>query len=472
MEKTIIDESCLHDDLIKFINERNGILQNVEVRRILSLDGEEITFNSLHIQDCVFTEKVVIKNINKFDFIIDINSSTFKHLYFVDCNLFTINYDRCSSSLVHLSSIAVLNFCEILLNEKNRLFCYNFKGHLNLNSEEKFSGKVIVNGSETDCDITSMSDNTILEIIEARNVDIYGNYNKVQIGKVAELELGAYTLNQGEKIIYNHIKGLSFQSKSNKGAIIIEEMEIENLEFFYFLNTDGIASLQNLKIKNTSIQNSILGPINFNNVIFTDKLEIEQSDISKITYSNVSWVKRTFITLFDDEIFLKSWLSKDDKEELREDLIELRDNRETYRQLKLVAQNMKNKHDELEFARLENRLLWKEARVSKSMNWQDRFIIFTNRWSADFGQSWAMPLGWLMVIHLILFMCLFNWQFSCNLEHFENGIGVYLKLLNPVHQSPEFISTGMGHITEFCMRISSGFFIYHFLRATRKYVQS
>ena len=102
---------------------------------------------------------------------------------------------------------------------------------------------------------------------------------------------------------------------------------------------------------------------------------------------------------------------------------------------------------------------------------QDRILVFLNRWVSDFGQSWLLPLLWLLIFHFILFMSIFEWQFSLELTDFKRGLGEYFQLLNPVHKTPEYINSGMGLFTEFWMRVLGGFFIYHFIRATRKFAK-
>lgn len=474
MEKTIIDESWTDEEILEFINENEGKVSNITITRRIYLEAKEIKDSYLSFNDCTCSAEIILVDNNDPFFIFSISNSELEKITIYDSTFSNLEIKSSYIKNLTLLNVILLYESTIELNDfrENLLQFYDVKGSMNILLSETYSGNIKCDSKELEihCESKSKLANLYIEKIDIGT--LYGNFGLLNIGNYQELEISCLIFDDENKSKYDLINKISIQSKNSKGSLLLEDLSINELEFFYFLNANGIVSFQNLKVQNGKISQSILGNIHWNNIVFKEELNIDNSDISKISYSNIKWIQKTYFTLFDDELYLKNYLTNDDKSEVNKYLEELRDNRETYRQLKLVAQNMKNKHDELEFARLENRLLWKEARVSKSMNWQDRFIIFTNRWSADFGQSWAMPLGWLMVIHLILFMCLFNWQFSCNLEHFENGIGVYLKLLNPVHQSPEFISTGMGHITEFCMRISSGFFIYHFLRATRKYVQS
>ena len=42
-------------------------------------------------------------------------------------------------------------------------------------------------------------------------------------------------------------------------------------------------------------------------------------------------------------------------------------------------------------------------------------------------------------------------------------------VLNPLHKTPEYINTGLGLFTQFLMRIFNSYFIYHFVKATRKF---
>ncbi|MBC9813937.1 hypothetical protein H9Y05_15780 [Crocinitomicaceae bacterium CZZ-1] len=253
-----------------------------------------------------------------------------------------------------------------------------------------------------------------------------------------------------------------------KGALLFDGVKIQNLKFTSVLSQSGVVQINNAEIENTSFLDSTFKNIYWNNVSFQKKLQIENSDLSSLKYANIDWIPDTKFSCFDLQ-FDQVIYNRDDKQEVRENIKLLRNDREVYRQLKSAATSMQNHIDAMEFHRLEMRLYWKDIRFTKSTSLQNRVLVFFDRWVSDFGQNWWLPIIWLFFIHFILFMCIFQWSFSCEIENFKNGLGEYFTLLNPIHKTPDYINTGMGLFTEFWMRALNGFFIYHFVRATRRY---
>ncbi len=108
---------------------------------------------------------------------------------------------------------------------------------------------------------------------------------------------------------------------------------------------------------------------------------------------------------------------------------------------------------------------------------EDKFILFISWLFSDHGQSFARPIVWLIGVHLLLFLIAVGINY--NEYYFTTAhdwsataefIGSYLHLLNPVHKLPENASGGML-IIDFLMRFFSAFFIYHIIRASRKFAK-
>ncbi|PCJ86156.1 MAG: hypothetical protein COA57_06460, partial [Flavobacteriales bacterium] len=152
--------------------------------------------------------------------------------------------------------------------------------------------------------------------------------------------------------------------------------------------------------------------------------------------------------------------------------------REVYRQLKNLCKAQSNYIDALGFYRNEYAAYWKYIKANKKeVSFEDRFLVGLGRHVSNFGQSFIRPLIWLIIMHGILFLLLvifnykgFNFSFNHSWNSFREGFGEYWYLLNPVHRFTDDMAGGLKTI-DFLMRLSSGFFIYHIIRASRKFAQ-
>ena len=108
----------------------------------------------------------------------------------------------------------------------------------------------------------------------------------------------------------------------------------------------------------------------------------------------------------------------------------------------------------------------------------DLTLLGTNRIFSNFGQSFVLPLLWLLSIHFYLFYLLnqnyqlgydlcFDWDSGCSFS--KEAFGYYLHLINPVHKLVDVNGESVIAVEDFIMRISSGYFIFYFLKATRKF---
>lgn len=145
---------------------------------------------------------------------------------------------------------------------------------------------------------------------------------------------------------------------------------------------------------------------------------------------------------------------------------------EAYRLLKVASQNNKNEVDALDFYRLEMRTLWTIRRIkSGRKTLSDNILIGAARLFSDFGQNWWLPLLWLFGFHLLFIAFLFQGHSEIIIAPFQTVkfLGQYFDLLNPVHKQPDWVNTSAGKLTDFVIRICSGYFTYHFVKASRKF---
>ncbi len=318
---------------------------------------------------------------------------------------------------------------------------------------------------------------------------------------IEKLNLGENTCNQ-------------FESKSS----IFNELSIKNVN-------DQSISFTDTVVKGLfTIYRSAIVKTAFNRFSFgtNAKLDIQQSSITEAKYYSIKWTRDFKIVENIDK-----GLSKEEK------LKKLWDFREVYRQLKVVSLAFHNKLDAKKFQTNELRAYYRAQSIEtfgtenwfiqtiiaivsivgiiiftfipvlpilflvnsiheiKSINWSKKVInkvsdfsnwllLVTNKIFSAFGESYGLPLGWLLAIHFLFFWSLFdalNLQFSTspNWEDTKDAFGLFLNLLSPIHSleiknlSGETVYLSAYGIRDFFMRLTSGYFLYYFIQATRKY---
>lgn len=220
---------------------------------------------------------------------------------------------------------------------------------------------------------------------------------------------------------------------------------------------------QNSIIKNLwDMRNSAPSDLQLINVEFAPncKIHLDNSMIGECVFSGVTWPA--------SNLFYSSY---EDKKKQNQSL------REAYRQLKQAMLKDGNNIDALAFYRNEMNSYWEYAWCNPQVNREDKFILFISLIFSNHGQSFVLPLIWLLGAHLVLFLIAIEvgyngFYFTSNLAEWgatADFVGSYFHLLNPVHKLPD--TNGGMLIVDFFMRLSSGFFIYHIIRASRKFAK-
>jgi len=168
---------------------------------------------------------------------------------------------------------------------------------------------------------------------------------------------------------------------------------------------------------------------------------------------------------FLEEVELPNAIKKEARDQIRY-------RRENYKQLKISAQNNGDSVSERRFHALEM-----AEYLKMPMPCSDKIIILLSKWSSNFGQSlWRPFLFHILSIHLILFILFFGWfntsHFYFSLESHSwdatyKGFKEFLFLISPFRDLT-LINPG---ILDLFFRANAGFFLYNFLRATRKFYQ-
>jgi hypothetical protein len=258
------------------------------------------------------------------------------------------------------------------------------------------------------------------------------------------------------------------------------------------LKGNGNLNFHNCEIESNLIMlNSILNTTKFNNVVLGEqcKFVLIDSEITDTTFTNFKWINN--YQLFEEHTV------KDNASRLGR----LNSLRETYRQLKANHLKHNNKIIALEFQGHELRIHSEIIRHELYESWSRRnwrqffrnlgnwFILATHKAASDFGLNVWKPLLFLFLFHFLFFNTLLISTPELNLTHFENfswdatkdAIGKYFYTLLPIHtfNLPEYSPTNdnthrmifIAGFWDFLMRLSSGYFIFYFLTAARKYHQ-
>ena len=257
----------------------------------------------------------------------------------------------------------------------------------------------------------------------------------------------------------------------------MEKIEVKKLAFEYLTSSRGSVKINDVSINEASFKDCIISSFYWNNVEFKNEPEIIRCDLSSLKMSNVKWKKKLLNSYLDKKIrpFYRLRLRVLGRNGYsQEEISNLKYERDTYRQLKVASFASHNQIDALLFYKNEMLLYWKQIRIEGGITFQDKILIFLSRWISNFGQSWIMPLIWLGIIHFIFMMCLFSWNCDFSLTHDTVKFGFwgeYFQLINPIHKLPDYVNTNSDKITDFFMRVLGGYFIYHFIKASRKFLE-
>ena len=291
-----------------------------------------------------------------------------------------------------------------------------------------------------------------------------GSYGNIYLNNVQNLQnLQIWGDNATNNRI--KIKQLVMQYLNLEGDVLIKFAEIDSWDISPFDLKKGTMRLQSVVInKEAIITQSNLSQVQFNDVNFYEaKLILDWTFLSDTRFANILWPKGHLI---DSD--MKN--STDD-----EKVLMLRAKTEVYRQLKKVSLDEANNIEALKFYRNEMTTYWDRVKLDKTETPANRFLIGVNRKFSDFGQSYLKPLKWMLIFHLIL--CLSVWIIEGLYHHgicglldssFSEGIRQYFTWLIPIYDVPE-IWTAFSIVVGLFMRILSGFFIFHIIKATRKF---
>lgn len=466
-------------NLEKTIFELGGFVSNDVFNDPIALNfsrfKDELKFcKRIEFLGCTFRNYFQIDSLLMEEVILSFTDCTFSEYYplsWTGMNINSLNLKRCeiSSLIIQDSKIDYLQVSDCKIQELNLIilrgngiFVRN-KGHKSLISKVLFS-----NVAYEDTSIESVSKIETLTIYKTNTLFVEAPFGEV---KLQSGDFKSLTFSGNPQLPKFTIDSFKCYSQNFNGDVLFEDIICNE-----FVLSD-VSSQERLKFFDVQFNQCTLLDLNIDrlylhNVQFNCNPCIERCDLSGMKSALITWEKGKFLknTMLKEPIFAHRYIDRISSQE-RQDMKEaISIERDTYRQFKIAALNNHDQQDALEFYRLEMRLLWKEYQLGGKPI-KDGLIIFVNRWSSDFNQNWLLPLIWLFLFHTLWFVCILGWfwnnQFAGCYEMEE-----YFNLLLPTHKTPEYINTGPGALTVLVMRISSGFFIYQFIRATRKFNKS
>lgn len=453
-------------------------IENAEFEYAGLIDFEKRAYKSIVFENCIFNDRVLFTN-----------AENVIHFHFTNCKFNEVsNFE----DIKVLSSIEFrgCNFKQVNISKCESIFLLiencQFQIALYLDNNKVDNARITTEESNVKGIISIDTDEIEnVEIVSSTEFSFgkiwLSNFNFVSINaNLACLEIDAHTFTRLEVESYlenvHLIEKFQLSDLKFSGDIYVRNVKIGELAISQLSSHDGILKFSESQIVNTEIENCYVSNFILNQVKFIQPPFIQSSDLTSLTMNNVTWADKKKSL---DDSFLKQWIFPFYRwiAPLVNDLFkfdqisisDLKYNIETYRQLKVASIANHNQIEALVFYRNEMRLYWKLVRIEGGIPWYDRLLVFVNRWSSDFGQNWFLPLLWMFVFGFILFSSLLSWNYFGNDWSGGKEFGQFWVLFNPVHKTPEYVNTGAGLFTEFFMRVVIGYFIYHFIKASRKF---
>ncbi len=253
----------------------------------------------------------------------------------------------------------------------------------------------------------------------------------------------------------NELKIINLKNKSNN-QINLERISVGQLVFLW-LHNDGWLSIQNIdcnaRAKSLfSLQDCYLGRAELYHIDLAsfENIKIYNCHLQDIVPVSVKWN-------FDTNAYKETKTSY---------------LRELFRQLKNVCSKNMDKISQLRFEKME--MYYYSAQLNWRTNTEDWIIFKTNQFSNNHGQSWIRPLLWLFGVSFILYTILLYFYGNFGCYH----IGNYLYFVMPFHsvddvlclKSSAAISNNWVQFWDILQKLFSGYFIFQFLRAFRRFV--
>jgi len=481
--------------IISGLNAQRISLINCEIERI------EITFNTqiirVSVSDCklgqiLFNPAPNVASIRELSIqgtisarIIEINfiiGSLIINEAILSIDIFHFN----QANHISISKTATIQPLEIINNVKEFVIvrCVDLQLRCHKNKIDLFNlvecKHCVVKLSTTKSDVIKLAATTNSSI---QLIDVVSEYIDIIDSHMDYLGLsgnGKYILTARKTELSSVIDVIEFKNfiLQQNAQVAFHDVETSALYFKNFENQGNIR-ITNTKIdKELSMILSDFRKSNLNNVSLgkSCKVTLSSSDISEITFNNFRW---------NNSHKLQELVDTTDGNEQFNNMIGLR---EAYRQLKANYIRNNNKIEALEFQKHELRvhfeILKQELRQNRSLSTFGNFLVVgSNKIFSDFGQNIWKPFALLFLVHLLLLNFLlchtpelqYGLGWPLNWEATKKGISLYFQTILPTHtgSAKDYFNKDVyiGGFWDFLIRVFSGYFIFYFISASRKYHQ-
>lgn len=459
--------------------------QKVHFKGPFTLRNLKIQRANISFQECTFEQRTIIENVEVLDpygyglRFLNCSAQGNSDVNFKSLKMNHIHVDRSSLKLLHISNVALNEFWMQKCGSSKSLWLEEIECP-SLYIENEDGGEIdsinILSPRLENISIYAHKriDNLVLR--KFSKVSVTGTVNRILLESESFKSLEVANWIEKDRSIKSKIGKFEMRWFSYTGIIDLYDLNLGELNLKSVNSNSGVFRLNQVDIGKTVIEDCSISKFRWNQITFLRAPKILRSDLSGLKMSNVKWkegrelastyLRRSIPTLY---FLRKKQLTKKNKGFSDEQIGKLKNERDIYRQLKISASNSHNKVEALAFYKNEMQLYWKQVRIEGGIPWYDRVLVFTNRWTSNFGQDWYLPLIWFGLIHVLFYLYLIDFQLTFTWEAFWAGIDQSFPMLNPVHKTPEFILNGQHQAAHVIMRLIHAFLIYHFIRATRKF---
>ncbi len=231
-------------------------------------------------------------------------------------------------------------------------------------------------------------------------------------------------------------------------------------------------SIEKIENKETTFQidNTSIGKTDFQSVNIDSFEEIKMFDniFTELDYTNITWG--------DKDIKVGQYDDYSNKETEVIELRKLRKQQDTYRTLKNVASRNNDQPQAIQFFAKEMGCYHQLVKNNKECSLSDRATLWFNKHTNNFGLSFWMPLGWLSVLSILLYILLLHLlPISLSLDisgDISKFFARFFIFLNPIHKVKDVFGgdwDGLAYAIDFIFRIGEGLLIHQTAQAFRKY---
>lgn len=448
---------------------------------ISSLQAHLFLSITLEFIDCTFEDKIYVQDFDSpRDTVVFNNCSLGVHLSVRNVKTSVFNLNNCKAQTISIERAeGFATFSENQIEKDIHLLNVKYY-HCDIKNQLKKIKTLRINSEELEY-VKVSSRNTIEEcrISAVLEADIQGdfdqleisseNFNSISVSSLSIVDSNTLELKKAQ------INTLVVTSSKISGNLEINQISTKSLEFFDVYSPNGIVKISELDAQDASFVRCVIKDFYWTQISFKERPEIIGGDLSTVRLANVDWpaghlLKDSFLKerLFPFERFFRKIFKRPDRFS-QAGLSELKYERDAYRQLKVASFASQNTIEALKFYRNEMKLYWKEVRITGKEKWYDKILLFMGRWSSNFGQNWLLPILWISISSTSLYFLIKKPTIECDWDAFGSGVLEVLYYANPARKLPTVASATAG--IDVLFRIINAYFIYHLIRATRKFAK-